>query len=184
MMNWHNIEVAMKIQNTARKLREAHFFLGELKKASRPKDFDIHHPSHLRLNILINAGRDVELKIDNEKFQFYLSAFLSSGRSVTFVLQKEEKEEYDSIFPEWFKNLSSEDQDIFETMNSQRVAEVHQLGVNAVVRKKEIIVNKGVPRQTIISVPVWHFTDQPSQIIELCTRYINLLEKLIQQFSQ
>jgi hypothetical protein len=55
------------LSETERKLREARFFLGCMKSEER-KRAAVPQP---------------------EAFDFYLSAFLSAGRSVTLVLQKE-----------------------------------------------------------------------------------------------
>jgi hypothetical protein len=62
------------IDATQRKLREAQFFLRKLHEESR------------------RLARN-----DPEESAFYLSAFLSAARSVTFALQAEEKEKYDKI---------------------------------------------------------------------------------------
>jgi hypothetical protein len=64
---------------TERKLREARFFLGRLIDESK------------------SAVRN-----EPEAFGFYLSAFLSAGRGVTFALQHEDKDMYDTWFPGWF----------------------------------------------------------------------------------
>jgi hypothetical protein len=61
---------------TQKKLREAGFFLNKLSA----------------------EGQQV-VRSEQESFEFYLSAFLSSARAVTFALQKEQKEKYDAWFP-------------------------------------------------------------------------------------
>lgn len=74
-----------KIPRTERKPREARFFLGWMHKAKE------------------------SLALDREDFDFYLSAFLSAGRSVTFCLQNENKERYDAWFLAWRDALPETD---------------------------------------------------------------------------
>lgn len=95
------------IPRTRKKLREARFFLGELRRRSA----------------LATAP-------DTEEFHYYLSAFLSAGRSVTFFVQKEDKSTYDSVEPIWRSTFSAEDQELYRFMNRQRVAELHTTGAD------------------------------------------------------
>ena len=78
------------IEATKKKLREAIFFFDALSEES---------------------GQAV--RNDPEIFSYYLSAFLSAARSVTFALQWEEKEKYDKWFPEWRDGLAEEDKQLF-----------------------------------------------------------------------
>ena len=71
-----------QIPKTQKKLRETRFFFSRLRKKGEAF-----------------VG-------DPEEFEFYLSAFLSAGRSVTFALQAEEKARYDSWYPGWVKILT------------------------------------------------------------------------------
>jgi hypothetical protein len=64
------------------------------------------------------------------EFGYYLSAFLSAARSVTFVLQAEEKQHYDTWYPSWEARLVEDDRKLWKFMNDQRVAEVHQDGAD------------------------------------------------------
>lgn len=57
---------------------------------------------------------------DPEIFSYYLSAFLSAARSVTFTLQWEEKEKYDAWFPDWSDGLAEEDKKLFGLFVEQR----------------------------------------------------------------
>src|SRR5438876_2666376 len=96
----------VEIQKTLKKLHEARFFLAWMKKAARLTDFE------------------------REDFEFYLSAFLSAGRSVTLVLQVEQKDLYDARYGPWETNLPPEDQALMKFMNRQRREEVHLLGAD------------------------------------------------------
>jgi hypothetical protein len=85
------------IPKTLKKLREARFFLGWMAKAANSTD------------------------VEREDFEFYLSAFLSAGRSVTFALQHELKQEgYRGRFEAWQKTLSEEDRQLLDFFVGQR----------------------------------------------------------------
>jgi len=85
------------IEKTEKKLREALFFFDALSKES----------GKVRGN-------------DPESASHYLSAFLSAARSVTFVLQSEEKEKYDAWFPHSRDGLAQEDKKLFGLLRGQR----------------------------------------------------------------
>ena len=67
---------------------------------------------------LVEAAGEESFRLDSEKFEFSLSAFLSAARSVTFVLQKEQKKKYDAW--SWGDSLSQEDRDLCKFMIEQR----------------------------------------------------------------
>jgi hypothetical protein len=190
---------ASTLPQTRRKLREVQFFFEKLKAAAKPKAFNIHHPSHLALTVRVNAGKDVKLRINTEEFGFYLSAFLSAARSVTWVLQNESKERYDAFYPGWLKALADDDHELLVKMNDQRVNEVHKLGVTASAEERAIPIfdvretgadvtvssaARPQPRSTI-SVPTWRLTlsGTPSELIDLCLRYVDLLKVLLEEFT-
>ena len=94
----------LEFPQTGKKIRETEFFLRHL------------------------ADTRKELRLDSEEFDFYLSAFLGAGRSVTFALQAEDKERYDQFYPVFEGNLDNKDPDLLRFMNQQRVAEVKGRG--------------------------------------------------------
>jgi hypothetical protein len=55
-----------------------------------------------------------------EILDFHLSAFLSAARSVTFVLQVEEKDKYDSWFPDWFAKRTASERHALDLIKTQR----------------------------------------------------------------
>ncbi len=107
------------IPTTRRKLRETHFFLQHLRD---------------QFNTVIHN--------EPEAFRFFLSAFLSAGRSVTFTLQVEEKEKYDQRFETWYGKLKAEDQKLLKFMNRQRVSELHRSGAETQMRREPIPIMK------------------------------------------
>lgn len=169
-----------KIPRTERKPREARFFLGWMHKAKE------------------------SLALDREDFDFYLSAFLSAGRSVTFCLQNENKERYDAWFLAWRDALPETDRQLLGFMNGQRVAEVHKLGADVSPQVEMVPVpHAGTPA---LGYPahyvVFGWTDeaplatvgQRARYFELgetrqeavanCVRYLEILKKLLQDFLQ
>ena len=94
------------IPETQRKLSEALFFFKLLYGQTQGPDYDA------------------------EKFGYYLSAFLSAARSVTFVLQAEDKDHYDALYSAWEAGLAEADLKLWRHVNDQRVAEVHRKGAD------------------------------------------------------
>ena len=72
------------IPKTLKKLCETRFFLARMQEAPR------------------------STRLEWEDFEFYLSAFLSAGRSVTWVLQVEQKALYDAQYGPWENRLPPE----------------------------------------------------------------------------
>jgi hypothetical protein len=89
------------IPKTEKKLREAKLFLSRMMKAAKA------------------------VRLDREDFDFYLSAFFNTGRSVTFCLHFEQKQAYDRWFPEWKEALNEDDRTLLKFMNDQRRAVTH-----------------------------------------------------------
>src|SRR5712692_1866886 len=84
------------VPNAKKKLREAEFFLGHLRTAWPTAN------------------------LADESFDFYLSAFLSAARSVTWVLQAEHKSAYDAWFPRWGDALSGDDKALLQFLKNER----------------------------------------------------------------
>lgn len=167
---------------TRRKLQEAQFFLRHLLREAKR-----------------TAG-------DHEPFLFYLSAFLSAGRSVTLVLQKEAKADYDRTFPTWMQNLSPEDRGLLDYFVGQRNAEVHESGADYQLGKEYIPVydvyedeygrfeisspppTLGFPASAPAHIgrPSRYFTieGQQREVTTACERYVDLLEAFLQEFDR
>ncbi len=169
-----------QIAKTQKKLREARFFF----------------------NCLLNKNRLTNLEA--EEFDFYLSAFLSAGRSVTFLLQAEEKGLYDSWFPKWKTSQTLEDQKLLYFINEQRVEAVHRLGAEAKTDIEYIQLSKirnsqrrhpaygfhwweppGTPEPKI-GQQVYYFerNGTKKEVISVCKHYIELIERLVKDFLQ
>jgi hypothetical protein len=138
----------MQTPATNNKFAEARFFLNRLKEENK-KPF----------------------RNEPEAFGCFLSAFLSAARSVTLVLQTEAKKTYDDVFPRWLEGLPTEDRELLEYMNGQRVSEVHKLGAET-IRKEKL-----VPAETI---PGFHVFAPPLAALgeEEIKKHVEMTEKL------
>ena len=85
------------IEATQKKLREATFFLSHLER----------------------EGTQALLS-PTEAVEFYLSAFLSAARSVTFVLEAEEPEKYPEWSRTWRASLTESDRQLLAKFTSAR----------------------------------------------------------------
>ena len=93
------------LEATKLKLAEAQFFLLEL-----------------------NSLRGRVFSTGLGAYEFYLSAFLSAARSVTYVLQAEQKDKYDAWCPAWRNALPPAELSLLVFFNEQRVHTVHRKG--------------------------------------------------------
>ena len=138
---------------------------------------------------------------DVEEFGYFLSAFLSAARSVTWVLQAEEKDRYDAWYPAWKARLAQAEQQLWHFMNEQRVAEVHQDGADVTatvewrpVRKILGMQGRALAHSIIVGppgsppveegVPIHHFRigDRVVDVRDACATYLNLLDALVKEF--
>ncbi|SRR5712691_3384263 len=170
------------IDATQKKLREAHFFLSKLLTES--KAFVRHEP---------------------ETFQFYLSAFLSAARSVTFALQCEAKEQYDNWFPSWLATQPEGDQKLCKFMVTQRNVEQKRGGAEVSITWEFIPVTEvktdyqghpayygfhwfgppGIP-PPCVGRPVHYFAlgKNEGEVTVTCTQYLDCLDRLVRNFTQ
>ena len=169
----------MSVPKTRQKLREAEFFFNQMLDNIETYPFG------------------------SEEFGFYLSAFLSAGRSVTFVLQYEEPDLYGEWFDGWKLALSEDDQSLLKFMNEQRVAEVHCEGAAVQVEVKFVRLFElktksqsspyygfqwfgppGVEPPTVgKGVPYFETGGgTKEEAIETCKRYRDILRRLVGDF--
>ncbi len=177
----------MKTPRTDRKLSEAEFFLQQLTKeyerGGRRSGYVSFEHYEEESNKTPPAG-------PSQAFEYYLSAFLSSARSVTLVLQYEAKETYDAWFPGWIEKLCAGDRELFKFMNEQRVAEIHKLGVQFLMEEKAVSSGQlaglfEIP--PVIGVSEWHLKgpgDKSQDAVGVCERYLTLLVQLLREFRQ
>lgn len=141
-----------------------------------------------------------------EEFRNNLSAFLSAARSVTFVLQAEQRRAYKAWFPDWQNGLNPDEKQLLVFFNAQRIEEVHKLGADLIGEKEGIPVTKlipddrlhpayqyGVTESAPVGTPpsivyrrVYYFQikDTRKQVTVWCQEYLAHLERLVQEFEQ
>ena len=169
------------IEATQKKLREAEFFL----------------------RLLSHADQEV-LWTEPEAFEFYLNAFLSAARSVTFALQYEEKDKYDAWFPEWFNKLSAEDRQLLGFLKRQRNHSEKRGGAEVDIDWEFIPITEvrsdnrghpaygfhwfGPPGTPPPRVGVMHhsfeLSGEQQKVTAACTRHAGILEKLVRDFIE
>ena len=135
------------------------------------------------------------------EFGYYLSAFLSAARSVTFVLQAEEKQHYDTWYPSWEARLVEDDRTLWKFMNDQRVAEVHQDGADvdramelrtvpqifgmqgqALMRSAIFAPPGSPPVLEVIPIHRFRLGKRGVDVRDACGMYLDLLTALAREF--
>jgi len=176
------------VPETQRKLREAQFFYRHLLDE-----------------------RQQTVRHNAEAFGYYYSAFLSAARSVPWVLQNEEPEKYRAWRSGWEAQLGPEDRKLLKLTNELRIAETKRDGAKPIVELEAIpiaqilgarpehhpsrtmqlgtpatltgVVPPGVPEA---KVGRWvHYVedeDGRTEVTAMCKRYLDYLEKLVQEF--
>jgi len=162
----------------SQKLREAQFFLAKL------------------------AAEASTERLDREDFEFYLSAFLAAGRSVTFALQFEQKPLYDGWYPGWRATLPPDDADLFDFMKAQRNTMLKEGEPKTDIAIEYIPVTElrrppgthpaygfhwfgppGVPPPSVgVKVHRFEVSGKKEEVLTVCRRYVNLLEALVASF--
>jgi hypothetical protein len=173
---------ATLIEATQYKLAQARFFLRHLQD---------------------EAGKVV--RQDPAAFGHYLSAFISSARSVPWVLQNEEKARYDAWLPIWEGSLTDDERELLKFTNERRKDEIHRKGSKMNLNWKYVSIydlpteqfrmfegSTPVPPLTLtdarlsrpaVGFPVYSFEqgDKPN-VLETCKSYLAYLEKFVEAF--
>jgi hypothetical protein len=170
------------LQRTYKKLREAKFFL--------------------------SAAYDEEQKVlfekEPEALEFYLSAFVSAGRSVTFAMSKDAGGSTEQWTVDWIARLpTADDRKLMEFFNRQRVNTIHRGDMDVeesvtTVPFAEFVreISMGGAATSFVTSPPG--TPQPSfdrielkfkglpdgSAIGFCRRYIELVTNLVADFER
>jgi hypothetical protein len=158
------------IPRTQKKLRETQFFMSKLMQ---------------------EAGSE---NLDREDFSFYLSAFLTAGRSVRDVLKKENSASY-TWCRNWEKALSPGEQRLLRFMQKQRNMEVHELGAKTQDDVSMVPLAHSHTHSPLLGVfldegswigqKVYYvtFNGKKEKAVDVCTRYLDLLVRLVNGFG-
>ena len=167
------------IPATKKKLAEAEFFFGHLSTEGRP---------------LAPGGH----------FDFYLSAFLSAGRSVIRVFIFECQHQYDGWYNNWRDNeITADERDLIEFFRRQRGESVHKTGAKVVVHDVVIPIVQfmqevthrgwqvdlssgipGTPRPGFIGQTRKFPALKDEDVVAVCHKYLGLLSRLVSDFEQ
>lgn len=167
----------MSTNDVKKKVREAAFFLSKLQEQSR-----------------LAFG-------DHERFDYYLSAFLSAARSVDYRLRHGHGTKY-TAFREniWDPGLAPAEQRLLKFMTDDRNLEVHEAGSGRLQGEERIPIRgryedgsgsitafgpPGAPPAEVIK-PAYTFDldGHPVPVVECCREYVRLLERLVQEFAR
>jgi hypothetical protein len=180
------------LKNTKAKLDEARFFLRHLQQYRSA------------------AVSGNPWKADGQAFAYYLSAFVSAARSVTWLLQTEEREKYDAWLGAWeergrsWAEANGVDIDrVLKLTNKMRVDVIHREGQVKTRIETEMVpvtlsswennqyqINivllglspeDAVPRTSSETLYI-EGTDQ--EVVKLCEQYVSYLEALLHDFER
>ncbi len=161
-----------EVPKIQKKLREATFFLGHMSQSAR------------------------STRLDHDHLEFYLSAFLSAARSVTDFF------EHQAWWSQWKASQSAEEILLLKQMKEQRDSEVHEEGADVSHQVEDVPVSKietpsglhaayapsfGEPWGEVkVGMKVYYFMlgGKAVPVIEICQRYVGLLERAVEDFSK
>jgi len=138
------------IEATQKKLRETRFFLGLLEKENR-----------------------LVFRNEPEAFDYLMSAFVSTARSVTFALQAEEKDKYDRWMPGWWEAHSREDRDLMDLMKEQRNSEQKKGCGDRRIEREHVPFTELLCEGLGVRVSWCAPPGVPPPQLERCTQYLN-----------
>jgi len=169
------------IEATQKKLREAIFFL----------------------RLLNQEGREA-VHNEPEAFEFYLNAFLSAARSITFALQYEEKDKYDAWFQTWFNNRSKKDRELLNFLRDQRNYTEKRGGTDVNVILEYVSITRirtddrghpaygfhwfgppGTPPPRVgLPVHFFELSGDQKKVTSACEQYVTILSELVRDFTE
>jgi hypothetical protein len=170
------------LTRTRNKLREAEFFLSLANREYQAQLFDK----------------------EPDALEFYISAFVSAGRSVTFAMSKDAGRSTEEWTTEWIANLpSADDRMLVRFFNTQRVKTIHR-GEMDVGELDSIVSSEEFSREISMGGGAIAFVTNPSatpsptykrtelkfkklaegSAIAYCQRYTAILTDLVSDFER
>jgi hypothetical protein len=138
-----------------------------------------------------------------EASEYYLSAFLSAGRSVTLWMEVEYSDEYKQWFQPWLASLSDRDRKLMAFHNLQRVQTVHKQGANVQNTKTEVPAYRlmmemihrggrydvwpgvpGTPPPTATHSVLWFVGDIEEPVTMASGEYLGVLCRMVDEFQK
>jgi len=170
------MEREMDLTGVHKKIAEALFFLGKMTEQER------------------RVGGD-----DREPFDFYLSAFLSAGRTVDYRLRHEQAAIYPAWRTAWDASRTPQENSLIKFMVDDRNIEVHESGSSRSVGQEGVELGIGEHRlpggmhavfgppgtSVVIQTNVYNFTIDGAErkATEACAAYLTLLQRMVAQFE-
>ncbi len=164
-----------QIPKTQKKLREARFFCGHMSVSER------------------SPG------LDREDLDFYLSAFLAAGRTVTGFFDEKRNRQYRRWFHQCKMVLAESDRKLLNDMTSQRDAEIHEEGAEVLPEVEFVPVTEidrgprsspaygmhwGIPPPKIgTKVLYFNLRGKRAKVTTTCKRHLELLDQLVRDFE-
>jgi hypothetical protein len=166
----------MDLVRVQRKIAEAHFFLRHMIEQER------------------------RLVGDRESFDYYLSAFLSAGRTVDYRLRHAQKATYPEWRTGWDTGLSPQESALIKFMVDDRNDEVHASGSSRSVTQEGVPLPLGESRidggifyisgppgmpPPVADKPSYKFTIDgvEREATETCSAYLVLLQRMVAEFE-
>jgi hypothetical protein len=140
------------------------------------------------------------LNQESEVAEYYLSAFFTAARSVTFILRIEKPDDYETKSRNWYAGLSAEDHDLMDFLVNQRnkvkkedAVEGTFLTVSLIEFMQDVYRRGGnvlavdgatTPRPPVIKSEA-KFADRPDASVDAgCRTYLHLLTQLVSEFER
>jgi hypothetical protein len=169
----------MDLERIEKKLREARFFFGKM------------------------INQESRAFGDKEPFDFYLSAFLSAGRTVDYRLRHEQATTYPDWRKTWDGTLPAQERELMKFLADDRADEVHRSGSSRAVKEETIPIRgtytdssgtvdvSGTPatlggsQDALIIKPAYDFTIDgvDRKATDACREYLELLDRMVAKFK-
>jgi hypothetical protein len=133
---------------------------------------------------------------DREPFDYYLSAFLSAGRTIDYRLRHEQSALYTHWREAWDAHLTPEESCLIKFMVDDRNDEVHESGSSRTIAQDAVEFSIGTHHVDggtltigghpgIADKPTYYFTigGVERKATEACVEYLELLQRMVTQFE-
>jgi hypothetical protein len=171
-----SVAVGMDLSRIHKKMSETEFFLGKMVAVERGK---LREPN---------------------SFDYYLSAFLSAGKTVDNRLCHEHTDKYKPWRKRWYRGLPKDDRKLFKFMIDDRNIEVHESGstrketLNKVTLMSgehpmhggtaSVVGPPGVPlAEATFSTFSFTIDGTEHRATTACAEYLGLLKQMVEQFE-
>jgi hypothetical protein len=161
------------------------------------------HKKLAEADFFLDKMREQEQRLvgDREPFDYYLSAFLSAGRTVDYRLRHEHKAIYEPWRTAWNATLSAADDGLIKFMVNDRNVEVHESGSNRSVGQEGVPLPSGMYRTphdgifvsddlpgvgpNLVYRPTYSFTIDGTErrATGACREYLALLHRMVARFE-